>query len=209
MVKIVLTQPFIHHYQGSVFELAEATSYAGWDEDERVRDRIHLHDKKVFDLPDDGRGHAAQLPVHMTKPCPQSFLDEIDIKSGPCRITFVSIGLENKDDPYYTYPTPEGKGKVLLKDNGPYNKNSIFIDLKKNEMPESAVIINAVSGVKTCVLMGTDSALDFSSFYPGFYQVNLIKENKMIHQFNMIKCFPVVVTFNDDEEGFFTTKTIW
>lgn len=113
---IVLTHPFLLHYAGSIFELSDTIGDSGWDEDDRVRDRQPCYDKRVYSLPDNGKGVSIELPVEYTRLCPPKILNEIDLKSGPCRITSVSEGLEKQqNDPWFADPLPMGRGKLLLK----------------------------------------------------------------------------------------------
>ncbi len=55
---IILKVPFYKHPAGTVFELAANTEPADWPEDDRLREKQNFASKRVYLLPDGGRGFA-------------------------------------------------------------------------------------------------------------------------------------------------------
>lgn len=209
---IVLTHPFLHHYAGSIFELSDTIGDSGWDEDDRVRDRQPCYDKRVYSLPDNGKGVSIELPVEYTRLCPPKILNEIDLKSGPCRITSVSEGLEKQqNDPWFADPLPMGRGKLLLKNSGTYTKNVIETDGSINPISTKTIIINLISEDSKIITEGFhyEFQLDLSNFHPGFYKVELRNDTSTQHFFTVIKCFPLVVTCAEYSDKYTTARTLW
>ena len=81
-VRMVLTEPFVRHAAGHVFEVNAATGASGWEEDTRLRERLNFSNKQTYFLPDGGNGHGAELSVSTTKPCPPDVFDGMDLRSG-------------------------------------------------------------------------------------------------------------------------------
>ncbi|MBK9256508.1 MAG: hypothetical protein IPM42_13555 [Saprospiraceae bacterium] len=212
MPKIILTQPFIRHYAGSVFLLSDAVGYSGWDEDDRVRDRQPCHDKRVYTLPDNGKGLLTELPVSYTIICPENIFNNQDLKSGPCRITSVSKSLETQqNDPYDAYPLPLGKGKVLLNNSHQYSKNLITADISPDNPFNKSVIHNLVTEEREDIVYNFPNGfqLDFSNLDPGFYKVDILYNTTLLHYFTVIKNFPLVVQFEKNTWKFKTSQTLW
>ncbi len=212
MPTIVLTDPFIHHYAGSVFQLSDAIGDSGWDDDDRVRDRQPCHDKRVYHLPDNGKGIETELPLDFTFQCPEKILENVDLKSGPCRITSISKSLEKpKDDPYYIHPLPLGKGKILYQDSERYSKNKLFFDIQNEHLLDTVIIKNRVNNdIKSFIISSGDSVvLSFDDFGPGFYDIDLLQSKNIIHSLTMIKCYPLVVKTTKIRSQYQITKTIW
>lgn len=211
MPLIYLNQPFIRHYAGSVFELSDAIGDSGWDDDIRVRDRMPCIDHRIYHLPDNGKGIYAELPIEYTDGCPKELFNNINIKSGPCRITSVSKELESNDDPFYAEPLPKGKGKIVYYETTPISKNNLIIDIKDLPKPDQLNIINLVTneGWFLSSELTDKMVLDFSDYSPGFYSVTFYKNGKEIYNFTMIKCFPIVVTYDNDSGKYLTSQTLW
>ena len=212
MPVIVLSEPFIRHYAGSVFKVSDAIGVSGWDDDDRVREKQSCYDQRVYFLPDDGKGTPTELPLPYTFYCPEYILAGIDLKSGPCRVTSVSKGLEkNIDDPYYAEPIPLGKGKIRYSDSEKYAKNVLTIDLGNEDQPDTALIKNSITGeiqYVNCV-ESLPVILSFEEFEPGFFEVSLLKSSQKIHYFTLIKCFPLGVQLTDIRGKFNIIQTIW
>ncbi len=209
---IILTEPFIRHYAGSVFKVSDAIGVSGWDDDDRVREKQSCYDQRFYFLPDNGKGTPAELPLPYAFDCPENILAGINLKSGPCRITSVSKGLEkNIGDPYYAEPLPLGKGKIMYSDSEKYAKNVLTFDLGNEEQPDTALINNRVTGEIQSVnrIAGHPAILSFEEFEPGFFEVSLLKSTQKIHHFTLIKCFPMVVQLTDIRGKYNITKTIW
>ena len=212
MPVIILNEPFIRHYKGSIFNVSDAIGVSGWDDDDRVREKQSYYDQRVYFLPDDGRGTPAELPLPYTSACPENILAGIDLKSGPCRITSVSKGLEKTtDDPYFAEPTPLGKGRIMYSDSEKYAKNLLSIDLVNYDQPDTALIKNRITSEIHSVnwIAGHQSILNFEGFDPGFFDITLLKSEQKIHHFTLIKCFPIIVHLADKKGKYIITKTIW
>ena len=212
MPVIILTEPFIRHYAGSVFTVSDAIGVSGWDDDDRTREKQSCYDQRVYFLPDDGKGTPAELPLPYTFVCPENIFSNVDIHSGPCRITSVSKSLEKpNNDPYYASPLPLGKGKITYLDTEKYVKNALFFDLNNEELMDIAIIKNSVTAeVKNHnIKSGEPLLLIFDDFEPGFYAIDLFKSKLLVHQFTLIKCFPLVVALTDIRSKYHILKTIW
>ncbi|MGB4960908.1 MAG: hypothetical protein WBO36_15610 [Saprospiraceae bacterium] len=212
MPTIVLSEPFIRHYAGSIFVVSDAIGVSGWDDDDRVREKQPCYDQRVYHLPDDGKGTPTELPLPYTFDCPEHIFNSVDVKSGPCRITSISKSLEKAvNDPYYTSPVPLGKGKILYMDSEKYAKNTLNFDLSTDERPDKAVVKNRVTEGLTTIHIkeGVSNMLNFDDFEPGFYEINLFKSGLIIHHFTMIKCFPLVVAHTGIRSQYSISNTIW
>lgn len=209
---IILVEPFIRHYTGSIFQLNDAIGDSGWDEDIRVRDRQPCHDKRVYNLPDNGKGIGCELPIDYTVLCPEDVFKDEDLKSGPCRITSVSEGLEKQNnDPWYAEPLPLGRGKLLLKDACHYEKNVVENEDIIHPGITRLMITNLVSN-ETMTITNTIQdklRLDLSSFNPGFYNIALYYDADVRHFFTIMKCFPMVVKFADYSNKYLISRTLW
>ena len=209
---IILSVPFIHHSAGSVFNVSDTIGYSRWDEDDRMRDRQSFYDKRTYVLPDDGKGKPTELLVADTILCPQQLLENIDLHSGPCRVTSVSKDLEQThNDPWYAHPFPMGRGKLLLKESPNYLKNIIIIDETLKSTITRATILDCIS--KEFINISDNFTpyfqLDFSDFDPGFYKVALFNDSNLLHSFTIIKCFPIVVTIDKNTKKHTITPTLW
>ena len=179
MPTIILTEPFIRHYAGSVFYLDDAIGISGWDEDDRVRDRQPCHDNRVYTLPDNGKGIACELPIDYTVVCPEKLLGNVDLKSGPCRITSVSEGLErHKNDPWFADPLPMGRGRLLLKNALTCPKNMVVSDGSIHLQLTKVIIDDLLFQESKTIEYGfsNEFQLDFSDFAPGFFRVALFND---------------------------------
>lgn len=212
MPVIILAEPFIRHYAGSVFKVSDAIGVSGWDDDDRTREKQSCYDKRVYFLPDDGKGEHAELPLPCTFICPENIFRNIDVKSGPCRITSVSKSLsKTTNDPYYASSLPLGKGKITYVDATKYVKNGFIFDLDRDAFPDKAIIKNSVTGEITSVNIESHAQIHlvFDDFEPGFYEISLIKSNSNLHHFTLIKCFPLVVALTDVRSKYNISPTIW
>lgn len=212
MPVIILTEPFIRHYAGSVFSVSDAIGISGWDEDDRVRDRQPCYDQRVYNLPDNGKGIPVELPVPYTLDCPEYIFEHIDIKSGPCRVTSVSESLEDhQNDPFYASPLPKGKGKILLHDSALFTKNMLKTTITSGQLPNKIVIHNLVENKITNIVLdfSPEITFDFSDFDPGFYKVEIFNYTTLLHYFTVIKCFPLVIFYDYATRKYRTEKTLW
>ncbi|MEP7196623.1 MAG: hypothetical protein ABI851_08890 [Saprospiraceae bacterium] len=211
MTRVILTEPFMHHCEGSIFDLSDELEISNWDPDERVRDRINYQQFLAYKLPDDGKGKETLLLLQKTILCPESIFKDTDIKSGPCRITSISKSLETKEDPYYASPFPLGRGMVLLKDSITTAKNLISIDHSNNLLGNRIILKNRIdeSTIDAEAKFNGELLLDTTLFLPGFYSCELFLNNELMHNFTFIKCFPLVIQFSKDRIGMTSSKTLW
>jgi hypothetical protein len=212
MPTIILTEPFIRHYAGSVFYLDDAIGISGWDEDDRLRDRQPCHDNRVYTLHDNGKGIACELPIDYTVLCPEKLLENVNLKSGPCRITSVSEGLERQqNDPWFADPLPMGRGRLLLKDAVTCPKNIVVSDGSIHLQLTKAIINDLLSQESKTVTNGfsDEFQLDFSDFAPGFFGVALFNDTELLHSFTLIKCFPIIVKFSEEVNKYTIAQTLW
>ncbi len=212
MPAIILTEPFIRHYAGSIFYLDDAVGVSGWDEDDRIRDRQPCHDKRVYALPDNGKGVATELPIDYSILCPEKLLENADLKSGPCRITSVSEGLQKQhNDPWFADPLPMGRGRLLLKNSVTCPKNIVVSDGSINLMTTKAIIDDLLSQESKTITYGFPDGfqLDFSDFEPGFFRVALFNDTDLQHSFTLIKCFPIIVKFTGKINKYAIAQTLW
>jgi hypothetical protein len=209
---IVLTQPFLHHYAGSIFDLSDAIGNSGWDEDDMVRDRQPSYNKRVYNLPDNGKGIACELPIDYTVVCPQKLLENVNLKRGPCRITSVSEGLEkHQNDPWFTDPLPMGRGRLLLNNSVTCSKNLVVSDGSLHLQFTKAIIDDLLSQESKTIRYGFSDGfqLDFSDFEPGFFKVALFNDADLQHTFTLIKCFPLIVKFSGIRHKYTIAQTLW
>ena len=209
---IILTHPFIRHYKGSVFQVSDAIGHSDWDEDDRVRDRQPCYDNRVYELPDNGKGMVAELPLEYTVICPDHLLVDVDLKSGPCRITSVSEGLKKtSNDPFYNDPLPLGFGKIWYKSSQNRHNNVLLFDQHLEEKPDTAVIKNHLTHEIVSVILDGYKAMELSlvDFDPGFYAISLMKFNQLLHHFTIIKCFPLVIETTEIRSQYLISKALW
>lgn len=212
MPVIILSEPFMRHYAGSVFKVSDAIGVSGWDDDDRVREKQSCYDQRVYFLPDDGKGMPTELPLPYSFECPENIFNNVDLKSGPCRITSVSEGLQKQqDDPWYAEPLPMGRGKIMYSDSKKYEKNVLTFDLDYENKPDTALIKNTVTHEFRSINLIIDQplSLSFEAFEPGFFEVSLFKSLQKIHHFTLIKCFPIVVEQTKRRDEYIITKTLW
>lgn len=213
MKRIFLTAPFIRHYEGSVFELPEAIGISGWDEDERVREKQSCIDKRHYSLPDDGKGKPAELPVSDTKLCPENIFEKTDLKSGPCRITSVTEGLRvHKNDPMYALPLPLGMGHLRLGDSCGYARNIITVEIPAGQIcPDKIVLHNRIDEQIAGVYYDFRKhvSIDLSDLPSGFYSGAMYHSMKLLHSFTVMKCFPLVVIYDQATQKIKLEKSLW
>lgn len=208
-VRLVLQVPFMRYPAGTVFELSENTEPDGWDDDERVRDRQNFSDRRVYALPDGGRGYAVQLHASDTKPCPVGVFDSMDIRTGPCRVTKVVSG-KGED------LTDEGlEPGMLLREESVELTDSASSRLQGIRIPLPAPANQVISLTLFDVLRNqelpesktagdTPLELDFSDLPPGFYRLMIRCRGDIYHSVRFIKSFPLLVMFTGG--GRFTTQ---
>lgn len=198
--RIVLTQPFVRHPAGTVFELHEALGVSGWDDDERVRDRQYFGDKRCYRLPDGGNGAVCELPAADTRPCPPEVFDGIDLRTGPVRITGDQVENGGNSLKY------EGH---LMEINGINAQGVYFPPEKLGAAIQSAELRDSLRETEMGKPAMMGETFDFSELNPGFYQLMLTLKSGIIHRVSFVKSFPLVVTFEGNSSRFQVQKTLY
>lgn len=204
--RIVLTEPFVRHPAGLVFELDEATGVSGWDDDERVREKMSFSDKRVYFLPDGGNGSSYELPLHMTAPCPPDVFEGVDLRTGPCRVT----GAWTAVDGIETSATPSNLkyDATLLKIND-VNAQGIEFAL---EQKQADIILSDVLRSETLrrfEAFGNPFQLDFSELHPGFYKMTIHLHKGPTHYLQFVKAFPYLVEFKGNTGTYQLHRTLY
>ncbi len=206
-VLVALTQAFIRHPAGLVFELEAATGISGWDDDTRLRERQSFLDKRVYQLPDGGNGLPCELPLAMTALCPPEIFESADLRSGPCRITGASRVSGQSTEPVSNLKYGIGLAEI----NG-INAQGLQLPLQ-----------NLAGGAKTLRLRDRmrkhevwardwqafpDGLIDCSALLPGFYELDIEITDVFLYQIQFIKSFPLLVEVAPNGQ-FSTQKTIY
>ena len=212
MPRIVLLNPYIKHYAGSVFDLSDVMGDKGYDDDPRLTERMSFVDKRYYSLPDAGNGRPSELSIEHAAICPDDVFNDTNLKSGPCRITSLSKGLENAAlDKLKSADGIAGDGCVRLHDTNAAVKNLLFVCLTAPAFP---IIVSSYTNpekekIKAYSILSEKVGIDLSDYAPGFYFFELQSKDGQRHHFTMIKCFPLVVTFNGYQNNYSTQTTIW
>lgn len=206
-ILVTLTQPFIRHPAGQVFELREATGISGWDDDERVRDRQHFTGKQIYYLPDGGNGLACALPVSMTALCPPEVFEAEDLHSGPCRITGA-----NRIDAQTVTPDSNLKYGIALSEINEHNAQGL--QLPADQWATAPKLVRLRDRLRAAQVRVWEweavahGLIDCSGLAPGFFQLEIEISSVLLYQVLFIKSFPLVVQFAPN--GRYTTqKTIY
>lgn len=189
--RVVLAIPFIRHYAGSVFELYENPTPEGWDDDERVREKISFN-RRAYLLPDNGKGAPVSLSQSDTVPCPPDMFEGVGLNTGPCRITATGILSD----------MPSGSGiDAELSDIGGNSGQGIL--LRMDAGVEAPLLVNLTDVreeriIDTYEVSQTPVLLDFTRLQPGFYRAVIESPNGYGIALHFIKCFPLVALFSND-----------
>lgn len=184
---IYLTEPFVKHYQGTILALDGLTNSADYGELISHNEKISNLNHKVYQIPDNGLGRPAEIPVHFAKPVPYFFLKQLDLYSGPCRITSIfSEDKEFMEKHKNHYVIPDGITTLYLKSNVQGIKALICIQLATTDLHVVASIIDRKNGdVKIQKNLDSPGEIDLNSLPFGFYELQLdFSERK-----------PIIVTF--------------
>jgi len=213
-IRLVLNVPFMRYPAGTVFELEDSNEFSGWDDDERVREKQNFSDKRVYHLPDGGRGFATTLHASDTSPCPSSAFDGVDLRTGPCRVTAAISGIgENLGPGNGSLPC----GKIREDDtslvplNG-VNAQGIRVVLPEaGSRPQRILLRDVLRGADVRVIPSfeRETILDFSDLLPGFYQVLFQYKNDCAHSLRFIKSFPLLITLERGSSRFTTQQTLY
>lgn len=211
MPRIVLTEPFMRHYEGSVFEVSYKLEIMDWDPDIRVREKMNFLHKRAYLLPDDGKGNSTLLHTQKTVHCPEHIFENVNLNYGPCRITSISEGIEILNDPYFSNSVVQKELELILNDSSLYPKNLLDFKFGQNLSSYTLILKNKIKDIEIYHAIGSESKirLDFSIFPPGFYTIEIKLQDHTSHSITLIKCFPLVVHYDAVRSTFFTEKTIW
>lgn len=213
-IRLVLKVPFMRYPAGTVFELPVSNSYAGWDVDERVREKMSFYGKTVYPLPDGGRGYPVELHESDTSPCPPAAFDGVDLRTGPCRITATASGMgENMTAGNGTLPCGQLRENdtELVEING-INAQGIRVALPPNDCrPDQIILRDVLRGADTRSLpaFGQEVVLDLSDLLPGFYLAVFRYKNDCRHVVRFIKSFPLLVLLERNSNRFSTLQTLY
>lgn len=201
-VRVVLTEPFVRLAAGYVLELPAATGASGWDDDERLRDRLNFSNRQVYHLPDAGHGHAAELPVPYTCRCPDGVFDDVDLHSGPCRVTGSSTDEAGTESDGFKYEVK------LVEING---LNAQVLLLPLGQQPRQVALYDLLHhrDLPLDWSPATDLQLDLSALLPGFYRLHLSLADGSARWLRVFKAFPLLVFFSGERGTFTTQKTLY
>lgn len=211
MPRIVLTEPFMRHYEGSVFEVSDQLEIMDWDPDIRVREKMNFLHKRAYLLPDDGKGNSTLLHTQKTVLCPEHIFENVNLNSGPCRITSISEGIEILNDPYFANRIAQKELELNLRDSSIYPKNLLDFEFGQNLRPDKLLLKNKIEDTEVCHVIDYESKfrLDLSILPPGFYTIKLKLQDESSYSITLIKCFPLVIHYDAVRSTFSFVKTIW
>lgn len=200
--RIILKVPFHKHPAGAVFEVAETTEISGWPEDERLREKLSFHDKRVYHLPDGGRGFAVSLPVSDTAPCPEHVFEGVELRTGECRVTRVFTGHPDETTDAWAAPCGQLKEEnVVVERNAALKSQGFRIDLPPFAKIATKMVLSDTLRNETVLeyelrnYKHTDTQLhwDVSDLRPGFYDLRVCFPGDWMHTVRFIKFFPFFV----------------
>lgn len=209
--KIILTEPFMKHYAGTIFDLGAPAGISGWHPDERVREKQSYIDQRTYNLPDDGKGLETELPLYYTVPFSDILLRDCDVNSGPCRITSVTAfdihgqPVKNKD-----YPIPDGAFPAFLTVNQYGKKQVLRLLVESENIPALANITDKKtnSQIRQIPLDKSENVIYLDNLSPGFYELEASFGPKKILTFTFIKLFPFYIQPDPSFQNILQ-NTIW
>jgi len=206
MPLIFLKQPFIRHYAGTVFELEVCF--------QQERDHVLLYDRlpprKMYSLPDDGKGEPALLDAQDVEHCLPSFFETVDICHGPLRVTSIQ-----------SYKPSTGSLDLLPE----MNPETIILTSVSN-VPKQAIQLPEFIAQK-CLTKGflrnkntpvdamrsglsvVDSVVSMEFFPPGFYEMVLPFDAEQGYVLHVIKLFPFGVERDLVSGQFSLFRSLW
>lgn len=206
MPLVFLKYPIVKHYAGSVFDIDE-----GFRQDSSHPILVEKQTPEgIYFLPDDGKGRSIELSFSDVGDCPAEIFKDVDLCSGPGRITSVKPGISNPDEE--TGPTLFNSDMIKMKAFAGIEKQLIEI-LWPPEMPLPMLGVfydrklNLPLGES--MLTKAEFNFDISQLHPGFYEIQLQKEEKLLFRITFIKCFPRVVNYDHNTHTFEVVNTIW
>ena len=208
MPRVILLNPFVKHYAGSVFDLNEAVYASDWDVDERNLEKQSRFANKVYLLPDAGNSRSAELPVQDTMLCPEEIFININIKNGPCQITAVK---EHPIDPETIQLITARFLKVQLEGTlFPFNNNILLLSTGEKKF-DTIEIYDSLSNQKIQQFDGFSDTktINFQEAYPGFYRVLFFNSQMPVLELYLFKNFPLVVSPIKYTNRFQCIPTVW
>lgn len=206
MPLVFLKYPIVKHYAGSVFDLEEI-----FHQDEQHPSLYErMNPRRFYNLPDDGKGRNMELSISDTELCPVEILNEIDFKSGPGRITSIHSGNLNFEDKLLHTWTDS---KILSLDDVD-GKLKQIIQIKWPEdlkLPATGMLFDRKQNYKIgeSVLTQENFNFDLSNLHPGFFEMQIQKDEKMIFRITFMKCFPLVVVMDETKREYRLQRAVW
>ena len=199
---------------GTVFDLEDTGDVAGWEADERLRERLDFSDKRVFHLPDGGSGFATQLRAYDTSPCPPAAFEGVDLRTGPCRITKVQSG-RGTELRQTEAPLPCGQmrdsnaGLASINGNAAHGITLRLPDDGQNPQKMTLQDVQHEKILHTYSDVQAAMTLDFSDLRPGFYQLLIQYKNDCTHSIRFIKSFPLLILLERGSDRYKTHQTMY
>lgn len=206
MPLVFLKYPLVKHYAGSVFDIEEVVRP---NESHPILYE-RMTPRRYYFLPDDGKGRPMDLSYDDVEACPAGIFKKVLINTGPVRITSVIAGGPDQEahrNTNYLHPElfdlepSEGIEKQIIKVIWPPQVhlplNGIFFDRKLNKP------------IGEAMLTQPNFDFDLLKLHPGFYEIQLLKEQKILFRITMIKCFPLVVSVDASGQNYAIQKTVW
>lgn len=221
VIRMVLKEPMYKYPIGIVFDfLEEQSDIEGWDDDDRVREKMSYLNKKTYFLPDTGRGFSAMLPGDCLAPCPEKAFAGVDLRTGPLRITKTQSGYGKLLHPEPA-PLPYGvlkEEQVTLVEIGGLPAQGLHLELPPFSQEPRRVTLRDAQREETLWerafsdlnVSGTTVSIDFSELTPGFYQLFFQFRGDCRHSVQFVKSFPLRVEFNNGLPGGYSLhKTLY
>ncbi len=205
--RIILKVPFYKHPAGTVFDLAENTEPTDWPEDDRLREKQSFIDKRVYLLPDGGRGFAVSLPLDNTVLCPEHVFEDQDIRKGECRVTLA--GTRHGDEEVTKEDTPVcgilREENVSIQHNAALKSQGLLINLPPFAVvAEKMVLLDSLRNemvleyvLRNYKLTDTQLTWDVTDLHPGFYELRICFPDDWYHTIRFIKFFPAYIEVNN------------
>ncbi|MFZ1705645.1 MAG: hypothetical protein WAT79_14945 [Saprospiraceae bacterium] len=196
---IFLSQPFIKHYVGSIFDLGQSEGFSDWHPEYSVREKLSFSDKRTYHLPDDGLGKSCELSIHKTELLPPSFLETIDVTKGPCRITSIChVESEGQVEKSKEYVVPDGVLPFqLCMDKFDLKQELYVTSLDYETSPVLEIFDRKKNGLLEQITCDAKiKKVHLGHYSPGFYELRLNNKNNEKFIATMIKMFPVFIVKN-------------
>ncbi|MBK9109507.1 MAG: hypothetical protein IPM92_14320 [Saprospiraceae bacterium] len=206
MPLVFLKYPIVKHYAGSVFDLIESFN--------QVEDQPTLYErqnpKRFYHLPDDGRGRLMDLSFLDTELCPVEIFEGVDLNSGPGRVT--SIRSEDSDSKVNLLHLWTDSQMLSLKDSEDKLKQIIQIIWPEDlGLPATGLLFDRKYNhqIGASLLTQSNFNFDLSNLHPGFFEMQIQKEERILFRITFMKCFPLVVIVDQKKHGFSIEKAVW